>query len=225
LLKAIKNNDETFLKKLINFPQVDSKLLNTLDINHQSLLLYAKNKEILKLLIENGADVNIKMAYSRTPLIVLVQYRDKDIIELLLESGADINAVDEIGETVLMYISKKSYEFKNRGEIAKILLDRGADINVRDKYDNSAYMWALEKNHKDLVEFLIDQGIEKGPIGRSLRSKYLTQIYSKENEITIKFDDSTLNIHWPEISEYVLSEKDRLGIDLNQAFKLLEMEE
>ncbi|HRH45460.1 MAG TPA: ankyrin repeat domain-containing protein [Pyrinomonadaceae bacterium] len=55
---------------------------------------YKKDVNLMKLLLDNGADVNQEYSCcmsSSTPLSNAVQYGDKNLVELLLERGADAN--------------------------------------------------------------------------------------------------------------------------------------
>ncbi len=61
--------------------------------------------ETVKLLIENGADVNAENYSGKTPLMyAATSLKGEDsviITELLIENGADVNAVDNFGQTAL----------------------------------------------------------------------------------------------------------------------------
>lgn len=65
---------------------------------------------IIKSLVENGANVNIKNNYSYTPLRLAVARQDIDSVKLLIELGADINAEDNEGNTVLDIAAKNGHK-------------------------------------------------------------------------------------------------------------------
>lgn len=57
------------------------------------------NPEIVELLLENGADPNVKTSDGATPLHCAFQYCCFEVAKLLILGGADINAVTEDGQT------------------------------------------------------------------------------------------------------------------------------
>ncbi|XP_074088288.1 fibronectin type 3 and ankyrin repeat domains protein 1 isoform X5 [Macrotis lagotis] len=59
------------------------------------------NKEVASLLIEAGADVNVKDKDGKTPLMVAVLNNHEELVQLLLEQGADPSVTNEFGKSVL----------------------------------------------------------------------------------------------------------------------------
>src|ERR1044071_4480718 len=79
----------------------------TPEIN-SSTLLEALNRatvnghlEVVKLLVENGADVNGRGKNGNTPLYCAIENLDPELIKYLLKHGANVNAPDEAGVTPL----------------------------------------------------------------------------------------------------------------------------
>ena len=67
---------------------------------------FEKHKEIIELLIDNGADVNAKdgdegWQGGRSPLFGPVGQGYTEIVELLIKRGADLNLANNSGLTVL----------------------------------------------------------------------------------------------------------------------------
>ena len=116
-------------------------------------------KEIVSLLIEKGADINITDIHSRTPLHQVCFEGTLEIVRNLLDNGANINAKDSYGMTPLFYclrtdihmrldyyipwvggrVPAQSYLInqKEGNKILKYLVESGADINCRDTEDQS----------------------------------------------------------------------------------------
>jgi len=84
------------------------------------------NTEIMKLLIERGADLN---AASRTGLTVLHHAAKKintPAVKLLLDSGMDVNIADNNGYTPLHYAARDS-----EVDTVALLLEHGADTYAK----------------------------------------------------------------------------------------------
>ena len=58
-------------------------------------------EEIVKLLLSNGAEVNVTNHYGQNPLHYACVFRQKEIVKKLLNAGADVNAKDDDGHTPL----------------------------------------------------------------------------------------------------------------------------
>ncbi|MCA5006719.1 ankyrin repeat domain-containing protein [Sphingobacterium bovistauri] len=74
------------------------------------------NSNISKMLIEAGAEVNVKQHGGNTPLHFAAQHGNIEMIIILLEQGADITALNDIRESSADLASKKGFR-----EIAEIL--------------------------------------------------------------------------------------------------------
>ena len=102
-LKACQNGQKsvviTFLKR--GGINVDKR-----DAGGFTPLHYACKKgarDIVRLLIDNQADVNLASNASVTPLHFAAAVGNQEIIQCLLDAGADINATDKEGKSVLIY--------------------------------------------------------------------------------------------------------------------------
>jgi len=62
-----------------------------------------RNKDIVKTLIEAGADVNIQSKDGQTALIVVVGAGDEGIVEILVKAGADLDIKDALGVSARKY--------------------------------------------------------------------------------------------------------------------------
>jgi len=77
--------------------------------------------EEVKLLIEVGADVNVKDEFGYTPLMEASTNDQIEVIKLLIESGADVNAKNKFKNTALARAYMYGYE-----EIFDLLKNYGA---------------------------------------------------------------------------------------------------
>jgi len=140
--------------------------------------------EIIKLLIEHGADVNARMHSSTetrtvfthqwlyedgaTPFLRAAQSSDLVLMRLLLEHGADPTLITDDGTTPLMvasgigWVEGVTYEWSRdaNAEAVKMLLDLGADPNARNSEGRTALMGAAHKGRNEIVQTLVDHGAD-----------------------------------------------------------------
>lgn len=103
LYKAVVNNDTTVIKDLV------SKGANVNFIKEQgwvkvNLLITAVNKkniEAVKVLLQNGADVNWEDGFNTTALLYAASNGNIPIIQHLLNNGADIKHKDKQGNDAI----------------------------------------------------------------------------------------------------------------------------
>jgi ankyrin repeat protein len=119
-------------------------------------------EEIIRLLLNKGADVNIQDNSGKTALMIAVKNKNMEIIKLLLKKHADIKAKDNKGRTVLIIASDKDNE-----EIVELLLDKGADVNIQDDSGRTALMAAVESRNVDIVKLLLKKGSDVNAVDRN----------------------------------------------------------
>ena len=81
--------------------------------------------ETVKLLLDKGADVNMKTDNGYTALIEASENGHIEIVKLLLDKGADVNAKDNCGNTPLILAACGGHS-----RIVSMLLNNGADVNA-----------------------------------------------------------------------------------------------
>lgn len=97
--------------------------------------------DLVKILIENGADVKVQGQSRVTPLHQLcVNYKHDnliDLIQLFKQNGADVDAWTKSRETPLRLICE-NYKHGNLMDVVKFLVDNGADLKLKAKDGLSA---------------------------------------------------------------------------------------
>ena len=143
------------------------------------LLFFASrtgNTEQARLLIDAGADVNIKDENDVTALMNAVSRGHTEIVRLLIQRGANVYSRNKNGDTA--YTLARKYR---RRQILKLLteytalikasinvdisrvrslIESGANLNTRDERGQTALIKASIYGHKDITRMLIEAGAD-----------------------------------------------------------------
>ncbi len=105
---------------------------------------------IVKILLENGANVNLQVQNGYTPLHHAAENGHVDTIEMLLEHGADIHQETDFGDDALL-LAAASHEI----EALEVLAASGADIENINKDGKSAWHYAIDAPNQELLEVVV----------------------------------------------------------------------
>jgi len=111
--------------------------------------------EIVKVLLENRANINKTDAKGGTALMFASVNNYPDIVKLLLTRGANVNAVDSDLKTALMLATERGHL-----KVVGLLLANGANVNAVDDRGDTALYIAIEAKRPDIVELLIRNGAD-----------------------------------------------------------------
>ncbi len=130
----------------------------------------ASNLEILKALIEAGADINFLNREKVSPLYVAISMGRVEIAnELLDKKEIEINNLDKYGNSLLIIASGATYE--GATEIVKKLIEKGANIDQVNNSKESPLDVAKYVRNSATVELLSDQLTTSSPASTSLKQK------------------------------------------------------
>ena len=118
--------------------------------------------EVVKLLLDVGADVNARSNKNVTPLHFAAWGCKIEVVEILIKHGADINIPDDDGKTPLHGAVREPIDRarkKNTLAVVGLLLNAGADINVHDKSGETPLHNALS-GKPEVVELLLAYGAD-----------------------------------------------------------------
>lgn len=185
---AVKSGD---LDKVKTFINENSLLVNVKDNQNNSPLHIAAvkgYKEIAKLLIEKGANLEAKNMYGNTPLLDASRIGSANMIRFLIESGANINALDKYGTSIIARVSRRGFK-----DIVNLLIEkdvvipageekrkellinslsrgliklfmtlnrRGVDLNIKDDNGGSLLHSAVSGGLEEIIKLLIEKGFD-----------------------------------------------------------------
>jgi ankyrin repeat protein len=121
--ELLEANDLEALKAVFN--ECELNAYDRYSFKKPALSFYDIPLELMDWLITQGADINVKDEYDRTPLHYHAQVNNVERVALLLERGADIEAQDKYKNTPLHFAEYNA-------EIAQLLIEKGADIKAKD---------------------------------------------------------------------------------------------
>ena len=110
-----------------------------------ALSFYKIPLELMDWLITQGADINARDEYERTPLHYHAQVNNVEKVALLLERGADIEAQDKYKNTPLHFAEYNA-------EAAQLLIEKGADINAKDNMGHNVMERLLSRLYSGYIE-------------------------------------------------------------------------
>ena len=147
LFTAIAKKDKNTVEKYLN----EGFDVNQIDEFGDTPLLYAANStdrvEMVRLLIEHGADLNVKTKPGYTACHLAVLSNNFETLKLLIDHGADRDIVDPYGNSLLSN-AVGHYSDKNGDEIVRyLLLDLNMNPSQKNNHDKSALdLFDMPKN-------------------------------------------------------------------------------
>ncbi len=115
------------------------------------LASFFSNIEVVKFLLQKGADPNIASANSFhvAPIHSACAISNYELVDLLIKNGANINAKQAHGVTPL-----HSAAHNGQTKIAKLLIENGAEINVKTDNGQTPLAMAEEKDFEETAALL-----------------------------------------------------------------------
>jgi ankyrin repeat protein len=129
---------------------------------------YYGNTLVLKVLLENGFDINTKNSVGDTALHIAARNTNGNqnadvILQILIQEGADINSRNKEGDTPLHWAAnphnKKSFNpenYKMNEQLASLLIEYEADPTIKNKKNKTALFYAKT----DSMTAIINAGLD-----------------------------------------------------------------
>lgn len=175
--------------------------VNAKCIVHKSTAIFrASTAEIAKLLVENGAILNIVGKKGSVPLSHAVAGLHADVVVYLISQGVDVNYQPKLDRyhTITQWcqtriVNKTAQEKKDKAyNILKILLEAGANPNLQDVRDSTILHEVSRKDLVDFAKLLLEYGAD--PCIRNVSKRTCFESASNFPEILELFEPYKQNL-------------------------------
>ncbi|WP_020004698.1 ankyrin repeat domain-containing protein [Brachyspira innocens] len=158
LMNAVSKGDMKALEKLI---KDDTDLNKQYDkITPLNLASARNDKEMVKFLVEKGADINLEDGYGYTPLMKAIDYYNVGLAKNIIDLKPDLNAIcSATGDTPLTYLVNAN-KYGGGADLCYYMIKNGADINKKNKEGNTPLMIAAASYSYGIVGVLVNMGAD-----------------------------------------------------------------
>lgn len=144
------------LVKIILDTKTDPNICNKDFMSPLAVASCLENLEIMELLVNHGAEINLSFPPHGTPLHIVADEGKVDAARKLLRMNIDPNILDSEGTTPL----RRAVENKNV-EVASLLLKHGANIYIECPGDEMSLLHkAAKRNDVKMMKLLIENGAD-----------------------------------------------------------------
>lgn len=168
--EAINNDNVKIVRSLIESKNIDiEEFIEDLE-NCETPLLYASKLgkyDVVKYLIEAGANVNVFDDSDRTPLHLILkddEMKEKQLLkicQMLIQAGSDVNCADFLGQTPLMIACKYQDKY---AAVIEFIIASGAKVEARDDKGSTPLILASEYNNIVALKVLAKNNVDFGAV-------------------------------------------------------------
>ncbi len=153
LLQAVhEDHTDDALTLIKNGSIVSAK--NEYGVSALSLACRNGNAELVRALLEAGADANTTLPGGETALMTAARTGRPEPVRLLLERGAIVGATERKNQTALMWAAAEGH-----AEVVRILVEAGADPNRSLDSGFTPLLFAARHGHVETVAALLEAGV------------------------------------------------------------------
>jgi dTDP-4-dehydrorhamnose 3,5-epimerase len=115
----------------------------------------------------------------------------------------------------------------DQSKLVRVIRGRIMDVVVDLRKNSKTFLHTQSfiLDSRDKTALFVPKGFAHGFITLENNTEVyykVDQIYSPKHEITLRYDDAQLGIQWGNLKEFIVSEKDRNGMTLNQVKSVME---
>lgn len=155
LHKAVSENDVEEVRALA---YADDRLNETDEARGSTPLGEAVehgNREIVAVLLNAGAQVNVRSSWGKTALMFLSDTSTPELVRDLISAGAKLNSRDDDGVSPLMNAAASG-----KPAVLTELIRAGSRIEATNSAGETALFAAARSNSAETIELLIDAGVD-----------------------------------------------------------------
>jgi ankyrin repeat protein len=155
LCVAVEKNNSELVQRLLAVPNIALNAQNPIDGTNSLMYAAAHGRlQILRQLIQAGADLNFTSNQGDTALLKAVKNNQAESVQILVDAGADLNRLDLDENTALIIASK------NNDKKALEILIPVAQTNIKNIKDFSALHYLVANGNIQAVRALLNRGAE-----------------------------------------------------------------
>ena len=108
------------------------------------------DREAVLKLLQQGADINVRDAQGRTPVMIATYQHNTDIVRTLLQAGAGVNIRDNNKENPLLHAAAQGWL-----DILRLAIEAHADTRLTNRFGGISIIPASERGHVEIVRELL----------------------------------------------------------------------
>lgn len=175
------------------FQSIDALLNLGLDINAKSdqgkpAIVHFVNTEMMKFLIDRGADVNAWHSNGLNLLMNKIAFGDYSLAVMLLEAGALATTLDSDGSTCfhqMLFRSNYSDSVEHLDHVADLLIEAGCNPKQKNNDGKTALQLAHNRGDSDTIKVIerAEAIWEKRALERKLREQINKELPSRKRRM------------------------------------------
>ena len=180
---AIDQGDSSRLERVLSGTSVNAWDEYGVTTLHYAAEAEKPNLNVVKMLIAQGAQINVKDKNGRTPLYGAVVKSSLEIVKFLVQSGADVNTKDASGYSPLTWAAASS---RADYKIIGFLIQAGANVNFRGWRGRTPLHWAAENGNPEIVRLLLRKGADLKIMDDDKSTALDLAVMTRDNDETVE---------------------------------------
>ena len=116
----------------------------------------SKILEMLEILIDSGADINVLDPHGWAPIHKAAQRKQLRIVKMLIDRGADVRLKNGFGDSPLHFAAGHP----NNSQMIKLIIAKGADVNGKNARGNTPLHDSIYSRSINTVEAILKNGAD-----------------------------------------------------------------